>query len=612
MKPSLEAAAPEEPVVTEPAPSMALVRAEHQHPMTEVVLSPSGASALTLDAQGGVRLWRDVTADDVPIELPVEEPLWMSVAESEDGLRVAFVDTAGGSFVATVTFSEEGVSWRPAFEMPPTDPMFELHVLEGGARILALGVDHRVRLYDARGTTLATLDEHGVIPWQLRVGTDAQGKPVAAAVQFSPVRIQRLSLDEDRLALVGEAHTIGIDQSPNRNDIAMSPDGSYVTAMQKTDPKRGRFELEIIDLQDGSRRMLVGESDTLFRPRVHPLHEAILAETGSGQALRLSLDEAVPWTPGADRALLEPAAATTVPLSGSDDDSMMHATLQRGRHASARGDTLFVQSIDRQTKVERRPAPFVPVAAALDHAGTTVAWATETSIELEGPGGRTSLAASGEPIVVIGFGHEDTLVTVDAKGTAQIRTRASGEVLDEAALTVSWGVLDHGWRVTATGGTVVLGDDKPSAPLQVLHVEGTHFGAREAVATGKRASWPEGGKPRRVDSADWMTAMGLDLDALEIPPEALRTVRPNADDSLVIVHQARRFQGFDRARGVWKRGEAGVLTGVDAKTSKRLWSRAVDRVEDLAWSGDGSRFVYVDGTGGYVCDAATGETLSQR
>ncbi len=462
--------------------------------------------------------------------MPIEQPLWMSLAETEDGLRVAFIDTAGASHVATVTVSGSTWTWEPSFDLPPIDPMFELHVLEDGGRLLALGVDHRVRLYDARGTMVAELDEHGVIPWQLRVGRDDEGRPVAAVVQFAPVRVQRLSLRNDTLALVGEAHPVEIDQSPNRNDIAMSPDGRYVTAMQKPEPKSGRFEIELIDLHDGSRRMLVGTSDTLWRPRIHPLTDGVLAETGSGRALKLSLEDAVPWTPGSDRAAVEAAPAPSIPMAGSTDDSMMHATMRGGRHAIARGDVLFVQSEDRQVEMERRVRSFAPGAVALDGTGSTVAWATAATIEIDSVQGRSSMPVLGRPPIVLGFGPEDTLVTVDARGAAQIRSRTSGEILDETEVPVAWGVRQHAWRASASGGMVVLADDKPSAPLQVQHIDGTRFGTRETVERSERSRWPEGGKPHRVESSVWMAELGFelgfDLAHSDLHPHRFEPYRP--------------------------------------------------------------------------------------
>ncbi|MCH9684501.1 MAG: hypothetical protein K0V04_23905, partial [Deltaproteobacteria bacterium] len=104
------------PTVARPAPVqeqgpvpaiIALSRSLHEADMTEVVLDGQARSALTLDMLGGVRLWPDLQASQpaAPLALPVQEPVWMSLAQSADGgFVVGFIDTAGGARVARVQF----------------------------------------------------------------------------------------------------------------------------------------------------------------------------------------------------------------------------------------------------------------------------------------------------------------------------------------------------------------------------------------------------------------------------------------------------------------------------------------------------------------------------
>lgn len=588
------------------APSVALTAAPHAASMHEVVLAPDGSSALTLDVAGGVRLWTSLGADAVPLNLPVEEPLWMSLAKTESGFLAAFIDTTGGARIAKIEVADDGARWVQAFDLSPVDPMFEIHVLDGGTRILALGVDHRVRLWDTDGKVLSELDEHGVIPWQLRVGHDANGKTHAAVVQFAPVRIQRLELAEDSLALVGEPHTLAIDQSPNRNDIGMSSDGRYATAMQKPLPKQGRFEIEVVDLEDGTRRMLVADSDTRFRPRVHPQESEIIAETGSGRALRLPLDAAVPWKPDSDRTSIPPVIAETIAYDGSDEFSLMHTTAQAGVHAIAWGDALRVQSIDGQSRTVLKHEPLGPIAVALSPDGTTVAWGNASEIVLEpvdGGGEVLRLEGTKGTPRLLAFSGDHHLVTMNDKGLVQLREIETDTVLDTEAMPVVWGIERTGWRGGSTGGHIVLASSRPSEPLQVLAVEAGQLGATQAVKTVERIDWPEGGKPRGWESADWMSGLGHELGPLHLRPVEVVGTAPTATGSHSVIVQKHRSE--------WTSADV-HLTLIDTERNARVWVRKANGLHDTSWSDDGRRFAYVDRNGGHVCDAATGQSVLDR
>lgn len=584
-------------------PSVPLRAHRHRGSMREVVLSPDGAAALTLDGGGRVRLWTEVSDDTVPFELPVREPLWMSLAPTRGGFLAAFVDTSGGSHVGRITVNEHEATWTSAFDVPPMDPMFELHVLPGGDRILALGVDHRVRLWDSAGNTLAELDEHGVIPWQLRVEHDEHGVH-AAVVQFAPVRLQRLDIGDDTLTLVGDAHTIAIDQSPNRNDIGMSPDGRYATAMQKREPKSGRFEVELIDLADGTRRMLAAESAERFRPRIHPGVGAVLAETGGGTAMRLPLDQSVPWQPGMDRDALTPIQPEVISVPGSTEDSMAHATVRGGVRALAWKGTLYATSIDGDDAAVVSSKSFAPHAVGLDAQGDTVAWATKDAVVIEPLDGSTEprvYTGGGGTPELIAFVGDEHFVSLGAKGKVVLREREGGEVVDSTTMPVSWGVAVAGWRPTPSGGTIVVGSTKPSAPLEILVVENGSIGEARTVPLRARVEWPEGGKPRGSESVDWLEARGLDMGALGLRSfEVVATIPEPGRDRTVVVQFERGFEKWGDAH----------MTMIDH--GERVWVHESWGLRSTAWSANGSRFAYANGSVGYVLDADTGSIVHER
>lgn len=124
----------------------------------------------------------------------------------------------------------------------------------GGERILALGVDHRLRLFDRGGALLDELAEHGLAPWQLRMV--GRGESLAAAVVLAqPTRVQRLSLADDRLQLLGEPRRIYNDRGPNLNDLQLLPGGTHVTAFRRPHAKGKQWSLELIDLASGEVRV---------------------------------------------------------------------------------------------------------------------------------------------------------------------------------------------------------------------------------------------------------------------------------------------------------------------------------------------------------------------
>ena len=571
----------------------------HHNAMREVSLSPSGDAALTFARDGRVRLWPSFQLETVPWRLPLSAPAWMSLAAIDGGYRVAVVDTAGGTHVGRVEVTDEGAFWVEEFDRPPRDPMFEVHVLPGGDRILALGIDHRIRLWDAAGNVLATLDEYGVIPWQLRVETEPSGAVHLAAVMFGPTRMQRLSIEGDRIALQGDAVTLAIDQSPNRNDAGMSADGRYATAMQKPRRFKPRIEIEVVDLHDGSRRMLAFDSDANRRPRVHPQADAVLVETGSGAVWKLPLSAAVPWTPGEDRASVPVVTPVRVNLAGSNEAWMMHSTARAGVHAAAFGRTLYVQPLGGEAKGLQTGTRFYPKAAALDADGSTVAWGTKDALFVEPVSATTParrLAPTADDPALLAF-VGDQLLAMDEYGLLQLRDRASDAVVARAGVRVDGHVQQAAWRPEPGGGTVIVASSASYAKLRVVPVRDGAFGTVVEVPDADRTQWPEGGPPNGVEPLAWLGSLGLDPSGWQLRNRWVRTMVPHSGGTRWVVIQKPDF--------------GGSLTVADA-AGGRSWVEPIDRWHQIAWSEDGTRLVVTGGEGGGVYDAATGKVVLLR
>ncbi|HLT35689.1 MAG TPA: hypothetical protein VK034_05370, partial [Enhygromyxa sp.] len=247
----------------------------HRVGITEVVLDARGEAALTLDGAGGVRLWPQLTADaaaSAPYRIPVHEPLSLSLGKHESGREytLGLIATNNAATVYRVELPAEGpAKIVESFALSPEDPLLELHVLDGGARVLALGVDHRVRLYSANGELLSAIDERSFGPWQLRVSEAVGEPPRLAAILAQPLRVQPLRLVGDQLEIAGPARAVELDRGPNLNDLALSPDGTTVAALRRPHKHGRQWSVELIDLATDERKLIAGRVDTPVRPRMH-------------------------------------------------------------------------------------------------------------------------------------------------------------------------------------------------------------------------------------------------------------------------------------------------------------------------------------------------------
>lgn len=527
---------------TKPTP---LSRGVHLVGMTEVALDASARAALTLDEFGGLRLWPDLGAAESapPVVLPEVESTWFSLARAgDDAFVVATIDTAGGARVARIEMRDGMALRHPLFELPATDPQFEIHALEGGDRILALGKDHRVRLFDATGKVLSEIDQRSFIPWQLRV-VQTPGQPVAlAAVLTQPVRAQALTIEGDVLRTVGEPWMVALDQSPNRNDMSLSPDGKTIAALRRHGKRGKGFAVQLIELATGNRRVIVGELDTKARPRLHyASNDRVLLESGSGKGFWIELAQAVPR----DAATFPPAVMTTVSLPDAPGDLRMQVAESAGVRAIATGNVLTIDALASSDHLRITRETLSPSAVALDANGGLLAWASGTKVFVDD-------TARGDAAVPVGF---------------DVGARVDALVFDE-----------HANLVIGTGGATIVRDRTGGA----VTTTGTPPSlARPDLASAARAA-------KQVSA-------GLDLRG-----EARAAQAAPAGSRLAIARLADVLLLSDR------HSSSLVLDVFDRDAGRRLWSHTLGDVRHIAWSGDAEHLAAFDGSELVVLDATTG------
>ncbi len=637
--PAAEDTAPAKDAAPEP---LVLARALHPAPMTEVSLDPRGIAAITLDTRGGARLWPDVHAAtiDLPLVLPLTEPSWVTLARAgDDRLVIAALDTAGATQVGEVEFADGAARWRSLFTIPAGEPQLEIHVLDGGERILALSLDHRLRLLDRAGEVVAEIDEPGFVPWQLRIAHQEQGPPKLVAVLAGPVRVQPITIDGDSLQITGEARRVALDRGPNRNDMILSPDGTFVTSLRRIRAKGRGWTMELIDLATDERRWIAGATDGTVRPRLHLLDSkrALLeVGTGRGHLVDLTATKLVPEP--VNRRKLPRSRAEVIDVAGSTEESRMLGDLARGVRVFASGAALFVDPVDSGERRTISAPAFAPRHVAFDPTGERVAWLTADELRgelLSGDAPPRVLATIHDPIEV-GFVDRDHLIVADTKGKLQLLRWSDGGEVATVSAKGSWGFESARFQRSEDGlGAIVLTPTRGRDTSMIVEVKATSLAPPRELSLEERPSWlavrdasseraalatqiRERADLPRVDavsvsderiyglasssqvvelSADELAAFSLDYDFLgRLDPApghrrvALQT-RPSASPSAVTV----------------------VVVDFDGDSPGRRWSRTFpgSRV-DLAWSDDGERLALATAAGGYVVDSATGETLLER
>jgi hypothetical protein len=643
-KPAEPTAAPELEQTVE-LPGLALARGGHATGIVDVVLSPDASAALTLDREGGVRLWPALDGTREPVIVPIDDPNQLSLARTPTGFVLAMLDTIGGAEVYEVHEQADELSLEARFSVPPSDPQFELHVLDGGQRLLALGVDHRIRLLDAQGNELSSLAKHGFVPWQLRHVETPTGVALVA-ILAGPTRVQPLELRDDQLRIVGKPLRVDLDRGPNRNDLALTPDGKHIAAFSRRKWRSGEWKLQLLALADGSETLIEGKLESEARPRVHLLDGArMLLDDGTGVGQLITPDPALPSTP------------TMRPLPGSSEDTHLFTSVERGVRVVPSGNHFLVDRLEGDEHVRLGHERLSMRSAGLSPDGTRVIWAFADGWAIEEidaePTPPTIREPNQAPLLFADFVDDDRVVlvseagpieVVDAKNGWPIASRKAPRTLTEARLARGEApmllVRDVGSARDLLFG---LGPDGMSAEASVV-IESEFVGpwypaptpgAWTSMAWGRGQTYVHEAAESALEAE---LARALDYEYTNITDvvttvdgrrvfalwkDAYVLVRTRPTETLRVgeVELVYTIEHADSVDYLVPSPSAELLAAVhsdrsvsihDAVTLERQWTRVDADATSLGWSSNGARLVVGGPDGGAVLDATTGELLLER
>ncbi|PRQ03922.1 hypothetical protein ENSA7_52130 [Enhygromyxa salina] len=625
----------------------------HDASITEVWLDHRATAALSLDADGGVRLWPTLpraqadSAAVVPIRVPIREPASLSLARAGDqAFVIGAIDTAQSARVIAIELDDAGQPRvRERFTIPPHDPLLELHVLDGGERVLALGVDHRLRLYDGHGKRLNELSKYGVSPWQLRLAGPAEA-PVFALVLAGPTRLQRFTITDDRLVELGEPHAFIMDRGPNQNDLALLPSGRVAALLRRPKHRTNQWSLELHDLDSGEVRVMWGEVETSLRPRLYIIDDArALLEDGSGAGFWIDLSAGVIMpAPFELPAALEqlPPESHVIPrreqLPSSSVASRRSTSVVAGLRVAPLGSALVFDPLDadRHHRVEQRLVSVTDLA--LDRAGGQLAMVmTDGQVVVETLGEDRRHAVVGcttDPVRALEFTDPDHLLLL-GEARVQICEWVAGKVVSEVELP------SHEYakiRPTEPGagqlGVVTqFGHGSHQHQISRLSFADNRSSALESVPKSEFSSWPEidtDGRSLALDHTGRHYAhpkadpRAFEITAADGEPRIvtiaenkidIEKLEPSADGRRVAVVHTPHVESNDyayeysyysydppRTLSVWS---------VADDIPELLWSTPADRSMHMAWSADGSRLALDLGQGVRVV-TAEGELVFER
>ncbi|NVB39378.1 hypothetical protein G6O69_16165 [Pseudenhygromyxa sp. WMMC2535] len=637
-----------------------------------VRLDPSGQGALTCDAKGGVRLWAALDGSREPMRVPIRDPRSMSLARGPNAGSwvLALVDAAGGARVVDVD-ADGGMRARAS--LPPTQPLTNLLVLPGGERLLGVGADHVLRLFDLDGRELARLDQPSLRPAELRVvagpepGSEAGGESESGsgsgarvialtAAEFDEqrerfvVEVLPLELGPESIALGVGREKLLFDMAPTRDNPSLTADGRGLVFVEGRQAKDGAWVVSEVDLETGRRRSVDSRLVSPAQPRVMALPgDRALLDDGTG------VGRIVDFAGG--RVLLEP-------LRSNPNLSPLVADAVGSTRIVSMSNWLVVHELEADESLYLGYGQATFNGAGLSPDGRRVAWTTGDRVlvdDLEGAGELFEVPdVELFNAIFVDFIDDETLLFVDWGGAVKLLRWASGEVLD--AVDLGTNVVSAEMVMGPEGGVLLVRSGMWTNPV-LIEVHAQSFGRRFLVEdrdsmagvlaprgqplerwgvwTYTRASWGlhsfdlehlragvdalAGGEVERamvdvsrigmmaVDASGrllWGSSSGGEATLEIIDGEEDRALSLGTGSVIKLSPDPRG----ERVAVVLQRSSGAVLSVYDLGKDELRWARPVPAtVTSIAWSDEGGRVaVSTAFGGGMVLSVDTGEIVEAR
>ncbi len=635
----------------------------HSAPLTQIALSPDGRAALSRDTAGGVRFWASLDGASEPRLVPIRDPRSMALAsDGKGGWVAALVDAAGGARIIAIT-AEGGM--QPLASLPPMAMISEMKVLPGGERLLAVGSDHVVRLYDRQAKQLAELDRAGLRPIQLRLAPSVSGGPTKTSLaeggvqafaitagEFDAsghfaVEVLPLVLGDKSIEIAAERRTILVDGPPTADNPTISPDGRTIVFLQQQRSVSGTWKVHAMQLADG-RSTSVDLELVGVQPLIGLLPGGrVLVDDGSGLGRIADLAN---------------KRVEVTPLRSSPTINHLASVYAGSVRVAPSTTWLAVHELERDEMTYLGYDSISVTHAGISSEGDRVAWALGDRILVETIADNQAVQVpQPQPMGVrfVEFVDADHLVTLDWSGGAQVIDWRDGEVRSsadighnvsmaqlvrreggEAVMVVRTGLWANplvmellpnqqiGERHLIYGSTnwvgVISPSDRPFEDWGVWTVDGsgslrrfTLALLREGMDTkqmlGPGETLGEGIPEQMIMDVDgrrwWIRTEG-------VRPRLHRS-KGSQDDSLLLpsgfVAMMQASPDGRRIAIVQQRDPGQVVTVYDTDSLQPLWAQPVSTVNGLGWSDDdGELAVAAQFAGGVVFDVGSGEVATSR
>lgn len=633
--------------------------APHSAPITVVALSPDGKAALTRDTAGGVRMWPALDGSREPLVVPIRDPRSFALGPAEEGGWIAaLVDSAGGARVIQI---DAAGKMSPLASLPPMAMLSEMLVLPGGQRLLGVGSDHVIHLYDRKGKELAKLDKPKLRPAALRIALEAEGGPRVFALtagEFDKtgrfaVEVLPLVIGDAKLELGTDRQTVLLDAPTTPDNPLIAPDGRSVVYVQKQREGSGSWKVHATQLHDGLSTSVDSELVGVM-PRIALLPKGrVLLDDGGGMGRIADL---------ADKQVEVTA------LRSSPTVNHLAAVSAGATRAIPSTTWLAVHQLDRDEMLYLGYDPVSVTDVGLAPDNQRVAWALGDRLAVEqlveGGGGEVLEVPGTRGIGFrnVDFIDADKLVALDWSGGAQVIGWRSGEIVD--AIDVGNNVSVASYAYSAPGeGVLFVRTNLWQNPL-VIELDAGHFAGRHLVYGAANLMGPLSPTGKSID--EWGT-WTLDGTA-KLRLFTLAELRGGLDTVSAVNRGEVLGQGYPeqyaldaaghswwvRTEGVSRprlyRGKLGtsqserdvllptgfitmlepspegrriaiaqsrdasqIVSVYDAETLQLLWARPAASVGGIAWSQDGSELAIAGQfAGGVVYGVEDGQVETSR